>query len=152
MAGNRFKARTNPISTGTSLKTLLQVVAAANHAVLIDEISVSFQGTSNTASPVRVDVLRQTTAGTMTAGGTNSSIKFDPDDVDETIQTTINDTATAEPSASDILFTWFVHPQTGLDWQAPFGKSIKIGGGDRLGLRVTAAADVQAVVRINGEE
>jgi hypothetical protein len=101
MASNRFKARTDPIATGTSTKTLLQLVAASNHAILIDEWSISFDGTSNTAQPIRVDVLRQTTAGTMGIGA--STIKFDPDSPAETIQTTRQDTATAEPTAGDIL-------------------------------------------------
>lgn len=152
MSGVRFKVRTNPIATGTSAKTLLQLVAASNHGVLIDEISISFAGTSNTAAPIRVDVLRQTSAGTMTAGGTNSTIVKDPDDSDETLQTTIQDTATGEPSAGDVLMTEYVHPQTGYTWQAPFGRQIKIGGGDRLGIRTTAAADVNAVCRVGGEE
>ncbi len=150
MAGVRFAARTNPIATGTSAKTLLQIIAASNHGVLIDEISISFGGTSNTAAPVRVDVLRQTDAGTMTTSA--STIVKDPDDTDETLQTTRSDTATAEPSAGDILMTEYVHPQTGYSWQAPFGKPIKIGGGDRLGIRVTAAADVNAICRVRGEE
>lgn len=152
MSGNRFKIRTNPIATGVSAKTILQIVAASNHGVLIDEINISFQGTSNTAAPIRVDVLRQSTAGTMTAGGTNSTIVKDPDDSDETLQTTINDTATAEPTAGDIINTFYVHPQTGYVWQAPFGRLIKIGGGDRLGIRCTAGADVNCTITVTGEE
>lgn len=150
MSGVRFSARTDPIATGTSAKTLLQLVAASNHGVLVDEISISFAGTNNTNAPIRVDVLRQTTAGTMTTSA--STIVKDPDDSDETLQTTRQDTATAEPTAGDILMTEYVHPQTGYTWQAPFGRPIKIGGGDRLGIRVTAANDVNAVVRVRGEE
>lgn len=150
MAGVRFKARTNPIATGTSAKTLLQIVAASNHGVVIDEWSISFAGTSNTATPIRVDVVRQTDAGTM--GTSASTIVKDPDDTDETLQTTRQDTSSSEPTTTDILFTEHVHPQTGYTWQAPFGRGIKIGGGDRLGIRVTAAADVNAVCRVAGEE
>lgn len=152
MSGVRFKVRTNPIATGTSAKTILQIVAAANHAVLIKELEVSFQGTSNTATPIRVDIMRQTNAGTMTGGGTNSHIVKDPDDSAETLQTTIQDTSTNEPSAGDILKTVLIHPQTGWSWQARFGEEIKIGGGDRLGIRTTAAADVNCVVSAAGEE
>lgn len=150
MSGVPFSARTNPIATGTSAKTLLQLIAASNHGVHIHEISISFAGTSNTAAPIRVDVLRQSDAGTM--GTSASTIVKDPDDTDETLQTTRADSASAEPSAGDILMTEYVHPQTGYTWQAPFGKPIKIGGGDRLGIRVTAAADVNAVCRVRGEE
>jgi hypothetical protein len=150
MASNRFKARTDLIATGTSTKTLLQLVAAANHAILIDEWSISFDGTSNTAQPIRVDVLRQTTAGTM--GTSASTIKFDPDSPEETIQTTRQDTATAEPTAGDILFTEHIHPQQGYTWQAPAGRQIRVPGGGRLRLRVLAPAGVNAVARFCGEE
>lgn len=148
MSGNRFKAVTGQITTGTSAKTLLQLVAASNHKVLVDEISISFNGTSNTAEPIKVDVLRQTTAGTMSS----LTLVKDPDDWDETIQTAAQHTATAEPTAGDVLMSEHVHPQQGYTWQAPFGRQIAIGGGDRLGVRVTAAASVSAIVRASGEE
>ncbi len=45
-----------------------------------------------------------------------------------------------------------VHPQQGYTWQAPFGRQIAIGGGDRLGVRVTAPVSVNAIVRFAGEE
>jgi hypothetical protein len=152
MAGVRFKVRTNGIATGTSAKTLLQIKAATNHAVLVEEVSISFAGTNNTHAPIRVDIMRQTTAGTMTASGTNSSIVKDPDDSSETLQTTASDTATVEPIASDILRTEYVHPQTGWTWQARYRGEIKVGGGDYLGIRVTAGNDVSAVVTLFGEE
>lgn len=148
MSGVRFKATTGEISTGTTARTLLQIVAASNHGVLIDEISISFKGTSNTATPVRVRVLRQTSAGTMSA---LTPVK-DPPDADETLQVTAQHSATAEPTAGDVLMTELVHPQTGYTWQAPFGRSIKIVGGQRLGIEVLAGADVNAVVRVAGEE
>src|SRR5438067_1781420 len=107
MAGVRFKAVTGEVATGTALKTILQVVAASNHGVLIDEWSISFTGISNTATPILVQVMRQTTAGTMSS---LTPVK-DPDDTDETLQTTAQHTATAEPTASDVLFREEVHPQ-----------------------------------------
>jgi hypothetical protein len=148
MAGVGFKGVTAEIATGTALKTLLQIVAAANHAVLIKELAISFKGTSNTAAPILVTVMRQTTAGTMSA----LTLVKDPDDSDETLQTTAQHTATAEPTAGDVLVRELVHPQTGFLWQAPFGQFIKIGGGDRIGIAVTAGADVNSVCRVVGEE
>lgn len=148
MSGVRLKAVTGAIATGTAAKTLIQLVAAANHGVLVDELAVSFAGTSPTATPIKVDVVRQTDAGTSSA---LTPVK-DPDDTDETLQTTARHTATVEPTTTDVLMTEYVHPQTGFLWQAPFGKAIKIGGGDRLGIRVTAVADVNAVARMVAEE
>lgn len=148
MSGNRFKFTKSAISTGTSIKTLIQIVAASNHKVLIDEISISFAGTSNTAAPILVQVARNTDAGTMTSlAGAK-----DPDDWSETIQTTGQHTATVEPTQGTVIIDEYVHPQTGYTWQAPFGKAIAIGGGDRLGIAVTAGASVSAAVRVCGEE
>ena len=149
MAGVRFKGATGEIATGTSAKTIAQIVAASNHGVLIDTIEVGFKGVSNTASPILVRLVRQTTAGTMSS----LTLVKDPDDADETLQTTAQHTATAEPTSGDVIWSGLVHPQLG--WQWPYagrGREIKIGGGDRLGVVVTAAADVNCTVSFAGEE
>lgn len=148
MAGVAFAAVTAEISTGTSAKTLIQVVAAANHRIKINELSVSFKGTSNSAAPIKVRVLRQTDAGTASA---LTPVKGNDAD-DETLQTTAQHTATAEPTAGDVLRSLEVHPQSGFYWQAPFGGEIIVKGGGRVGIEVTAGADVNAIAQIIGEE
>lgn len=148
MAGCFLKANTVQIATGTSAKTILQIVAASNHAVLVHEWSISFEGVSNTAAPIEVVLMRQTTAGTMSS----LTLVKDPDDWDETIQTTAQHTSTSEPTSGDVLFRELVHPQTGYTWQAPFGRLLKIGGGDRVGIVVTAASGVDCVCRMILEE
>ncbi len=148
MAGVRFKCTQSGVVTGTTEKTLMQVFCAANHAAMIEEISISFNGVVNTNEPILVQVARQTTAGTLTAG---APVK-DPDDAAEALQTDYAHTATAEPTKGDVLMHEYVHPQSGFIWQAPFGSKIKIGGGDRLGVIVTAPNSVSAAVRVVGEE
>jgi len=148
MAGVKAVAQTGEIATGTAKKTLLQLVAASNHRALVKEISVSFKGTSNTAAPILVQVLRQTDAGTMTA---LTPLKLNESD-GETLQTTAQHTATAEPTGTSEVMGEEVHPQGGYTWQAPFGGEIVVKGGNRLGIAVTAGADVSAKVRIIFEE
>lgn len=148
MAGVGFRAVTGQIATGTSAKTLIQIVAAANHRLLIKEWGISFEGVNNAHAPIQVDLLRQTTAGTMSA---LTPVKSNDSD-DETLQVTAQHTATAEPTAGDVLKSELIHPQTGYTWQAPFGGEIPVGGGDRLAIRVTAANDVDAIARFVGEE
>lgn len=115
----------------------------------MQEWSVSFEGTSNTATPIRVDVLRQTGAGTMTA----LTLRKRNTNDDETLQTTAQHTATVEPTdGGDVPYTELVHPQTGFSWMAPFGAEYIVPGGGRVGLRVTAAASVNSAARIGGEE
>lgn len=148
MSGVMFEAVTAEIATGTSAKTLLQVVAASNHRILIKELSISFDGTNNAHAPIQVRVLRQTSAGTMSA----LTVVKGNDSDDETLQTTAQHTSTSEPTSGDVLATYFVHPQTGFLWQAPFGRKIVVKGGGRIGVEVTAANDVGAVVTVKGEE
>lgn len=149
MAGIRAVAQTAAIATGTSAKTLLQLVAATNTRVLVNEWSIAFNGVSPSGEPIKVDVLRQTSAGTMSS----LTIVKDPNLGSETLQTTAQHTAASgEPTSGDILATLYVHPQQSFVWQARFGEPIVINGGARLGLRVTAAASVSAVAAFKFEE
>jgi hypothetical protein len=148
MAGVLFAGNIAPVATGTSAKTLLQLVAAANQRIKVVEWSISFTGTSNTATPIQVDLVRQTTAGTSSP---LTLVKLNESDA-ETLQSTANQNATAEPTTGDNDITEEVHPQTGYTWQAPFGREIIIKGGNRLGIRVTAGASVTAACRAMAEE
>lgn len=129
-------------------KTVLQLVAPANHRVKVIRWGVFFDGTSATAEPVQVRVLRQTTAGTMSS---LTPVKLD-DSIAETLQTTAQHTATAEPTAGDVLDIAEIHPQQGYDAILPPGMEIIIGGGDRLGIEVTAAAIVNCRAKFWFEE
>jgi len=149
MAGIRAVAQTDKIASGTSKKTLLQLVAAANQRVLIKEISISFAGISATAAPVHVQVHRQSSAGTMSA---LTPKKMNTGD-NETLQTTAQHTATVEPTTGDEVIGEQVHPQGGgFLWQAPPGGEIVVLGGERLGICVTAGATVNVKCRMVFEE
>lgn len=148
MAGRVGIAAQAGISTGTSAKTLLQLIAAANHAIKVLEVLIGFHGTSNTAEPILVQLVRQSSAGTMSA---LTAVKGD-DSVADSLDTTAQHTATSEPTTGDVLRSWTVHPQTGLHVQAHDLGPIMVGAGDRIGLRVTAAADVNADATLVFEE
>ena len=148
MARFHGRATRAGISTGTSAKTLIQLVAPSNHRVALTGWKIGFHGTNNTHEPIKVDVLRQTTAGTMTS---LTPVKAD-DSLAETLQTTAQHTATAEPTAGDVLDTMTVHPQTSYTEVVGSLNEILIGGGDRVGLRVTAGNDVNADVTLMFEE
>lgn len=134
-------------------KTLLQIVAAANDRLRIQGWGVAIKGTSATDPPVLMTVLRQTTAGTMSAGtaGTNISKKNDGDP--ETVQTTVQINATVEPTAGNILENFEVHPQTGYRVFYPMGQEIIVPNGERLGFKATSATlTYNAVVECDLEE
>lgn len=138
------------ITTGTSIKTMAQLLAATNQRVKVGECSMSFNGTSNTNAPIYVELVVQTSAGTFS--NTTTLIKEDSA-MAETIQTVGKDTASAEPTDSGaVKLAEYVHPQTGFMWQAPYGGEKIIVGAGRLGFRQTAANSVSAGVRLVAEE
>lgn len=128
-------------------KTVLQLVAPANVILAVNGAWVSFDGTSNTAEPALIEILRQTTAGTMTA---RNPLKTK--DTSTALQATGQVNATAEPTAGDVLKTFHVHPQAGVIIPLDFDKEIEIAGGGRLGMRITAPANVNCLAGFEGEE
>lgn len=134
--------------TAATARTILQAVAPTNQVVKLLGWGVYFDGVLSTAEPVVVELVRQTNAGTMTS---LTPVKVDPGR-DETIQTTAQHTATAEPTTTDVVSRVEVHPQAGYEIVLPFSQEIIIPGGGRLGLRCTAPAGVNAVGRFRCEE
>src|SRR5687768_9105276 len=113
-------AKITGVATGTALKTLLQVVAPTNQRVKIKEIGIGFHGISNTAEPILIQLMRQSTAGTMSA----LTLVKEDDTTPESIQSTAQHTATVEPTAGDVIRTWTIHPQTSMVYQLPLGDEI----------------------------
>lgn len=128
-------------------KTVAQIVAPTNQSLAIHGISVTFDGTSNTAEPAIVEVLRQTTAGTMTA---RNPLKTK--DTSTALQATGQVNATAEPTAGDVLRAFHIHPQAGAVIPLPLEREIVVAGGGRLGIRITAPANVNCLTTMDGEE
>jgi hypothetical protein len=149
MSAFRAIAQTVEIAlSAATAKTILQIVAPANHRLKVESWGVFFDGVSTTAEPVQVRLLRQTTAGTMSA---LTPVKLD-DSIGETLQTTAQHTATAEPTAGDVLDILEVHPQHGYEIFYPLGQEVIVGGGDRLGIECTAPATVSVRGKIRYEE
>ena len=152
MAGLNFSVTTEGeiALAAAATKTVLQLVAPTNQRVEVMGLSVSFDGVSATQEPIKVDLLRQTTAGT---GGSAATPSKDGDYA-ETIQTTAQkNIATAEPTAGAVLRSWNIHPQFGIDKTFRKGE-VQVPGGGRLGLRCTTAGGVavNVVAEINCEE
>lgn len=144
MSGVKFRANTAQVATGTAAKTIMQLVAASNHRIIVSKIVVSFEGVTATDAPIQVRVLRQTTAGTMSS---LTPVK-DSDSDDETLQTTAQHTATVEPTAGDVLESQLVHPQSSRVFVGPY----IVKGGGRLGVEVTSGVNIDCIVSAYGEE
>jgi hypothetical protein len=134
--------------TAATAKTILQVLAPTNQRLALKSVSVSFDGTAADAEPVLVDLLRQTSAGTMTAA---TEVKEDGLG-SEAIQGVGTKNATVEPTAGDVIRTYEVHPTSGLERVFGADEEILIPGAGRLGLRCNAPAGVNVVGHMSVEE
>jgi hypothetical protein len=135
------------VSAATA-KTVLQLVAPTNQRVAILGIGIYFKGTTVTNEPVTIKLERQTTAGTMSS---LTPRKVD-DDIATNLQTTAQHTATAEPTSGNLLDQWYIHPQAGVEHDLPLGQEFIIGGGDRVGIVITADNAVTVMAKIRFEE
>lgn len=149
MAGVNFTVSDGGIATTTSTKTVLQLKTASNHAAILKEAGISFQGVTNSAAPIKVELLRQSTAGT--AGTTPTQGKHNPDD-SETIQTVAKSNFSSEPTAGTVLHTFYIHPQSGQIYPLPILAPLKIPGNTYFGMRVTAGADISCAPYFTVEE
>ena len=148
MAGLLCIALTTEVAlAAATAKTIIQIIAPANHRLKIKRWGVFFDGISGTEEPVQVRLLRQTDAGTVSALTPVSQVV-----ATETVQTTAGHTATVEPTAGDILDMAEVHPQSGYEVIIPFDMPIEIPGGGRVGIECTAPAIVNVRAKIIFEE
>jgi hypothetical protein len=146
MAGIRCVANSGSQGVTTSLETILQIVAASNHRVVVTGFSLTVAGTS--AVDIAMRVLRQTTAGT--AGTTSGLISKLDSDVAETLQTTAATNFSVEPSADAVL--QFKRLQGSFEKYFPMGQEIIVPGGTRLGIDVTAASAATVAAEFYFEE
>lgn len=139
MAQQMFVARVSGVSlSAAATKSLVQIVTTTNQRVRVRGWGVSLNGTDATKEPILCEVLRQTTAGTSSA---LTIVKADP--ASTTPVTTALQTFSAEPTASDILWSQYFTPVGGgIDLTLYPDDEIVMGASTRLGLRVTTATGV----------
>lgn len=149
MAGNHFKAIAPEVSTGTSgAKTHIEIIAAANHGVMIKRISVAFQGVIVTQEPYIVRVQRVTTTGTGTAITPKQTQEGWPD----TLQVTGKKDFSVEPTLGDVIDEMPVHPQGGWIDVIQFDSPTFVQGGKGLAVVIVSTVAVDCTCTIAAEE
>lgn len=141
-----------PVTTGTAIKTLLQVKGVTGMQFTIVEWGISFDG-SAAATPIRCELLETGTVfATVTAHVAAGLVKFqgvgDPTSTTyfEVGTTATGYTATAEGTitASRVLDVQFIAPTNQYVKQFPLGREPMIDAVSSCRIRVTAAAAVNA--------
>lgn len=139
-----YKVTTPAVAVTSVTRTMVWVGAPAARRPKIKRVVVSFDGATPSNEPVKVDLLRQTTAGSMTAG---TVVKRDP--AEPAALCTVAHSADAEPTPSDILESWYVTPNGGLlDYTYPPGDEPIIASSTAGALRATAPDNVNAIASI----
>ncbi|MFL5063482.1 MAG: hypothetical protein ACJ8FU_08615 [Xanthobacteraceae bacterium] len=142
------------VTTGTAIKTLLQVVPVTTMMVRIVEWSISFDG-SAAATPIKVELIETDVAATVTAAAAADFTKWDADAIAQGTQTTFFQvgtalsgyTATAEGTITAVRnldAPQFIAPTTQYQKQFPMGREPIIQAGKFARIRVTAGAAVNA--------
>lgn len=123
-----------------AVETLIQGVASSSKGVELVRWAVSFNGSSVSEQPVRVDLLRVSSAGTSSAF---APIKLDP--TSDSALMTARTSHTAEPTPGDVIETHYVTPAGGLLYiQYAPDERVKVPASTRLGIRVLSPSAVNA--------
>lgn len=142
------------VTTGTVIKTMLQVAPGATTALRVVEWGISFDG-SAAAAPIKVELIETDVAATVTAHVAAGIIKYDDHAIAAGDPTTAliavgtaatGYTASAEGSitAARSLDTQFIAPTNQYVKQFPLGERPLIQLGKFGRIRVTAGAAVNA--------
>lgn len=147
MSGVKWRINTPPVScTAATARTALQIVAPANIREKVDKIIVSAKGATAAVAAADVRILKQDSAGTMTALVPKKDMSTDP----ETLQLTAQHSATGtEPTAADEKENQYVPSYHG---QRVFVGPFWIPGGQRLGVEITSVETIDWRVSAYGEE
>lgn len=142
------------VTTGTSIKTLLQVKPSATNPIKVKEWGISFDG-SAAATPIKCELLETDVAATVTAAAAADINKFDSQAIaagDVTTNlipvgtTSTGYTSTGEGSITSVreFDVQFIAPTNQYVFQFPLGLEPMIQVSKFLRVRVTAGAAVNA--------
>lgn len=166
MAAKLYKAFNGPspttaaqvaVTTGTAIKTLLQIATPSTEMLRVVEWGISFDG-SAAATPIKVELIDTDVAATVTAHVAAGLVKVNaPNDVASlmTLGTAATGyTASAEGSitASRVLDAQLIAPTAQYVIQYPLGREPEVAVSRFLRVRVTAGAAVNALCFVTWEE
>lgn len=138
-------------------RVLLAVVPAATVAFQLIEFGVSFNGTSPSIEPCRIDLFKSNRATNFTIGTKNTAVTLkqvrgggntgkQSEAIVASLEAGEGFSESEPPTALEVLKTWFVSPTSGLVYQAPLGRESEGPPSTTfaLGIRVFAAKEVEA--------
>lgn len=146
-----------PVTTGTAIKTLLQIATPSTEDLLVVAWGITFDGTT-AAAPIKVELVQTDVAATVTAHVASGLVAWnapnDPASLMTLGTTGTGYTASAEGTvaATRMLDFQQVPPNGGYIYEFPLGREPKVPASKFLRIRVTAAAAVNAHCWVRWEE
>jgi hypothetical protein len=140
-----------PVTTGTAIKTMLQIATPSTEQLRVIEWGISFDG-SAAATPGRVELIETDVAATVTAHVGAGVMRHNaPNDVASLV--TLGTAATGgTTTAARLLDYQLVAPSAQYVKQFPLGREPEVAASKFLRVRVTFAAAVNAVCYVIWEE
>lgn len=140
-----------PFSATTGAKTVLNLIAGANQAILLQAISISMDGVTASAIPATVDICQSTQAGAGTAGVTPTILQAGGRAL--TAQATAGGNYSAEPTTLTSMEKLYVPQFMGLyKYELPLGSEYEtdFSGGTikAICLRINTSATVNVLVTV----
>lgn len=139
-----------PVTTGTSIKTLLQIATPSTEDLTVVAWGIDFDGTA-AAAPIKVELIDTDTAATVTQHAASGLVKLnapnDPASLMTLGTTATGFTSTGEGtvgSTSRLLMFRQVAPNGGYEYEFPMGREPKVAVSRFLRIRVTAGTAVNA--------
>lgn len=140
-----FMCGANGITTGTALKTLLELSGGANVQDDVFQWWCEFNG-SAAAAAILVELLRATGAitSTSTSYGPNNIIDGGSTSQSTAVSGTAGSTNGSDGTRGAILETHYVPPTSGVIIQYPLGREVVVAKSGRLRIAATAGAAVNS--------
>jgi hypothetical protein len=146
-----------PVTTGTAIKTMLQIATPSTEQLRVVEWGISFDG-SAAATPGKVELIETDVAATVTAHVAAGIVKVNsPNDVASlvtlgTAATGYTASAEGTTTASRLLDYQLIAPTGQYVIQYPLGREKEVAASKFLRIRVTFGTAVNAVCYVEWEE
>ena len=142
-------ANVTPFAATTGAKTVLNMIAGANQAILLKSLTVSLDGVTSSAVPATVDVCQSTQATAGTGSGSPTITQASGRKFAATVACAAN--FSAEPTALTTLEKYYVPQFMGLfRYNLPLGDEYEtdFSGGTikALAVRINVTANVNVLV------
>jgi hypothetical protein len=139
-----------PVTTGTAIKTMLQVTGSTLVDLTVISWGITFDGTA-AAAPIKVELIDTDVAATVTAHAASGIVKFRAP-LSAASQVSLGTTATGYTASAEgtvgatsrTLDAQQVPPNGGYQYEFPLGREPQVAVSRFLRIRVHAAAAVNA--------